>query len=143
VTRPALDRDNETALAWATKAVELDPTATFHWDTLGVAQYRAGRYAEAIPTLEKSLEANKGVADAFDLFFLSMTRTRLGQVAEARRDFERARAWHRQHPQLPQPEWHSQLDQFEAEARALLDGPPVELPDDVLAPGLPEERTSH
>jgi tetratricopeptide (TPR) repeat protein len=143
VTGHPLYRDNETALDWATKAVELEPAATFHWNTLGLAQYRAGRYAEAIVTLEKSLAANAGTADAFDLFFLAMARARLGQVAEARRDFERARAWHREHPQLPQSEWHSQLDQFEAEARALLDGPSVELPEDLFAPRPSEERSSH
>jgi hypothetical protein len=85
--------------------------------------------------LEKSLAAGKGGSDGFDLFFLAMARYRLGRVAAARADFDRAVKWRRDHPNPAQPGWAEELDAFQAEARALLDGPSPELPADVFAPG--------
>ena len=83
VTGPAAMRDPEQALVLARKAVALTPGAATYLNTLGVAQYRVGQYAEAIATLEKNLAASEGAADAFDLFFLAMARYQLGQRARA------------------------------------------------------------
>ena len=52
-------------------------------NTLGVVQYRAGRNAEAVTSLEASLAAGHGQSDAFDLFFLAMAHHRLGHREEA------------------------------------------------------------
>ena len=82
-TGPAALRDPEQALVLARKAVALTPGTAIYLNTLGVAQYRAGQYAEAIATLEKSLAASKGESDAFDLFFLAMARHKLGQIDRA------------------------------------------------------------
>ena len=131
---PVSLRDPEQALALARKAVAMAPGQAIHLNTLGVAQYRAGRYAEAIATLEKSLAASKGESDAFDLFFLAMARSKLGRFAEARADFDRAVRWRRDHPDLRQPGWAEELAAFQAEAEAALSaGPGVDLPDDVFA----------
>jgi tetratricopeptide (TPR) repeat protein len=127
-------RDPERAVSLARKAVAAAPDQPLYLNTLGVALYRAGRHAEAIATLEKSLEAGKGESDAFDLFLLAMARFKLGQIAQARADFDRAVRWRRDHLNLTQPGWSDYLDAFQAEARALLDGPPAELPADVFAP---------
>jgi tetratricopeptide (TPR) repeat protein len=131
---PGPRRDLDRALALARRAVELAPGQAIYLNTLGVAQYRAGRHGEAVSTLAKSLAAGNGGSDAFDLFFLAMARFKLGQVARARADFDRAVKWRSDHPNLIQPGWSDELDAFQTEARAFLDGPPAELPADVFAP---------
>jgi tetratricopeptide (TPR) repeat protein len=98
VTAPGSTDDPQRALALARRAVELAPTEDTYLSTLGVVQYRAGQYAEAIATLEKSLAAGKGKSDGFDLYFLAMARYRLGRVGEARADFDRAVKWRRDYP---------------------------------------------
>jgi tetratricopeptide (TPR) repeat protein len=107
-------------------------------NTLGVALYRAGRYAEAIETLERSLAAGKGQSDAFDLYFLAMARFKRGQIASARADFDSAVRWRRVRSNLPSPKV-AELDAFESEAQALLDDPPQRLPVDVFAPVRPTQ----
>jgi WD40 repeat protein/Flp pilus assembly protein TadD len=136
-TGPASTRDPARALNLAWQAVELTPDQASSLKTLGVAQYRMGQYAAAVATLEKSIADGKGESDAFDLFFLAMARYRLGQIARARADFDRAVSWRRDHPNPIQTGWTEDLDAFQAEARALLDGRPPELPADVFAPGTP------
>ena len=126
--------DPERAVSLARKAVAAAPDQPLILNTLGVALYRAGRHAQAIATLEKSLEAGKGKSDAFDLFFLAMSRRQLGEIARARADLDRAVRWRRDHPNLTQIGLSDELDAFQAEAWALLDGPPAELPADVFAP---------
>jgi serine/threonine protein kinase/WD40 repeat protein len=133
-TGHASTRDPQRAMSLARRAIELAPEQAIYLNTLGVAQYRAGRYREAVSILEKSLTAGGGGSDAFDLFFLTMARFKLGQIAQARADFDRAVKWRRDHPNLTQPDWSDELDAFQTEARALLDGPPAELPADVFAP---------
>src|SRR5262249_43704795 len=124
--------DPARALDLARHAVELTPDRALYLNTLGVARYRAGRLTEAVATLEKSLAAGKGESDAFDLFFLAMARQQLGQTARARADSDRALRWVRQHPRQPL-EWAEELGAFQAEAEAVLAGPPGELPADVFA----------
>ncbi len=59
----------------------------------------------------------------------------IGSAASPKRaDFDRAVEWRRHHPNLPDPRWSHELDDFQAEARDLLDGPASELPADVFAP---------
>jgi tetratricopeptide (TPR) repeat protein len=133
VTGPAATRDPARALDLARRAIELTPEQAIYHNTLGVALYRAGRCAEAVPVLERSLAAGHGQADAFDLFFLSLARHQLGQAARARADFDRAVRWRRDHPNLP-AQWTAELDAFQAEAEAVLAAPADELPPDVWAP---------
>ena len=133
-TGPVATRDAERALALARKAVELTPGAAIYLNTLGVALYRKGQYAEAIATLEKSLAASKGQSDAFDLYFLAMARHSLGQITRARVDLDRAVRWQRDHSNLTQSGWSEELNLFRAEAEQVLAGPSALLPADVFAP---------
>jgi serine/threonine protein kinase/WD40 repeat protein len=136
-TAPPGLRDPERALELAHRAIALAPGTAIYLNTLGVAQYRVGQFAEAITTVEKSLAVGKGEFAAFDLVFLAMARFKLGQVTQARAAFDRVGTWRRDHPYLTQPGWSYELDAFQTEARALLDGPPAELPADVFVPGPP------
>jgi tetratricopeptide (TPR) repeat protein len=132
-TGPAHLRDPERAVSLARKAVARAPGTAIYLNTLGVALYRAGRYAEAITTLERSLAVGKNEADAFDLFFLAMARHQLGQIVRARADFESAVRWRLDHSKLP-PQWATELNAFQAEAETILALPADELPTDVFAP---------
>ena len=62
-------------------------------NTLGVVQYRMGRYDAAVATLERSLAANHGQLDGLDLIFLAMAHHRLGHRSEARACYDRAVRW--------------------------------------------------
>jgi tetratricopeptide (TPR) repeat protein len=116
-------------------AVALSPAEQPSLNTLGVTLYRAGRFAEAIETLGKSLKAGKGQLDGFDLFFLAMAHHRLGQRDEARRCFDRAVAW-MSHLGPLNAQQAKELAAFRAVAEAVLAlaGPGAELPADVFAP---------
>ena len=138
-TGPAALRDPEQALVLARKAVALAPGTAIYLNTLGVAQYRAEQFAEAITTLEKSLAAGKGQSDAFDLFFLAMARHKLGQIDRARANLDRALRWRREHPNPAGPGWSQELNMFQAEAEELLNAALPPLPADPFAPDQPSQ----
>jgi Flp pilus assembly protein TadD len=73
------------ALRQAEAAVRQAPENGFFLNTLGVAQYRAGRYADALATLTKSqkLNATTGGSIPADLAFLAMAQHHLGKKDEA------------------------------------------------------------
>jgi hypothetical protein len=60
---------------------------------LGVAQYRAGRWHEAIATLTDADRFAQGRRQAPRGFFLAMAHWRAGQEAEALRRFRLTAAW--------------------------------------------------
>jgi serine/threonine protein kinase len=107
------------AVTLAKKAVSLAPLAGSYWNTLGVAQYRAGDWSASIAALRQSMDKSKG-GSAYDWFFLSMACHRLGQDEKARRWYDKAIAW--MEKTLPYAE---DLTRYRAEAAALL-GVPLE-----------------
>jgi tetratricopeptide (TPR) repeat protein len=108
----------------------MEPENALFVNTHGVVLYRNGLYPEAESILQKSLALSNGQADDFDLFFLAMTRHKLGRPDEARADFDRAVRWWREHPQ--NDPWTAELNMFQAEAEQVL-GNPIEQPADVFA----------
>ena len=118
-TGPEPQRDPALAARLAAFSVALAPGKQTSLNTLGVALYRAGKFAEAITTLEKSLDAGKGQFDAFDLFFLAMAHHRLGHRPEARACYDRAVRWVAEQKTLP-AQYAKELAAFRAEAEAVL-----------------------
>ena len=64
---PIEQRDPESAVTLARRSVELAPGQYNSLGILGVALYRAGQCAEAVPVLEQGLAAEKGEFDAAEL----------------------------------------------------------------------------
>jgi serine/threonine protein kinase/uncharacterized protein HemY len=102
------------ALSLAGEVVKAAPKVAKCWYVLGVAQYRAGHWQQAIAALTKCMDLSKG-GDASDWFFLAMAHEQLGHKEEARQWFDRAVRWMDKY--LPSPE---ELRRFRAEAAKLL-----------------------
>jgi serine/threonine protein kinase/Tfp pilus assembly protein PilF len=81
--------DAAKAVESAEMATKLSPTNFEYWNTLGVAQYRAGDLKAAISALERSMELRKG-GDVVDWLFLAMAHWRLGDKDQARKWYEQA-----------------------------------------------------
>jgi len=109
------------AVELAKEAVERAPKEENHWNTLGVAHYRAGNWKAAVEALNKSRELRKG-DDAFDLFFLAMAHWRLGQKYDALKWYKQAVQWVEKNNEAlaTNPGWSEELRRFRAEAKELL-----------------------
>jgi Flp pilus assembly protein TadD len=106
-------------LELARKAVEFKPEDGEYWNTLGVAQYRNGDFAAAITSLDKSLELGPGESTfACNALVLSMAHWQRGDQDEARRWYDQAMEWIKEH----KPE-DDDLPSFRAEAEELMQIP--------------------
>jgi tetratricopeptide (TPR) repeat protein len=130
VSNPRLRMAQPTwAVRIAERAVKLLPEAAqaaSAWNTLGVAEYRAGDWKAAIAALEKSEALGPDKSLAFNGFFLAMAHWQVGQKDKARTWYDEAVAWMEKN----QPK-DLELIRFRAEAAALLGLD--DLPDDVFA----------
>ena len=123
VTSPIEFREANEAVAMAEQAVKLRPGEWAYLNTLGIADYRAGRYADAVTALERSLANGAGQSDALDLYFLAMCHHELDAPQQAQECLDRARSWSKRHAaDLPQ-ESRAELKRFRTEAEALLRAP--------------------
>ncbi|UCG88408.1 MAG: tetratricopeptide repeat protein, partial [Gemmatimonadota bacterium] len=103
------------AIEFATQLVQMRPRAGHMWAILGAAEYRAGKFAEALESLEKSAES-PSCRQTASCFFLAMTHWQLGNKEAARRAYARGVELMEQH--LPYVE--REHARFRAEAAALL-----------------------
>jgi len=81
-------RDPRRAVQLAATAVKLAPTVGNFWSTLGVAQYRAGHWKDALEALEESTRL-KG-ENVVDGLFQSMAHWQQGDKVRARTCHDRA-----------------------------------------------------
>jgi WD40 repeat protein len=109
------------ALRHAEIAHRLAPDSGFILNTLGVAQYRTGQYAQALQTLARSDQLNaassRGSLPA-DLAFLAMTHHQLGQLDQAAAYLDRLR----QSLKAPRSTGDEESQTFLREAEALIQG---------------------
>jgi WD40 repeat protein/tetratricopeptide (TPR) repeat protein len=114
--------EREKALALARKAVELAPGDVLYRNTLGMLEYRLGRWRDAAATLGETLKNDTDYA-GWDLFFLAMSYQQLGEAARAREAYDRAVRWYEEKKGSLPAEQLQELSAFRAEAEALLKPP--------------------
>ncbi len=115
---PEALRDWKAALPLAQKAVQLEP-GPINRNTLGVAYFRAGRYREAVETLEPNLKDQADWTLTYDLYFLAMSHHQLGEGAQARQFYDLAGRWSEAHKAVLAPSL-TELAVIRAEAAELL-----------------------
>jgi len=84
------------AVESASKAVQLAPEKGNYWNSLGIAQFRAGHHRAAIESLNHSMQLRQG-GDSFDWFFFAMVEWHLGKRAKAQKTYLQAVEWMDQH----------------------------------------------
>jgi tetratricopeptide (TPR) repeat protein len=109
-------RDPGWAVELARKAVELEPQSAMCFNTLGVAQYRAGDWRAAIDALTKAEALAPEKYLGFNAFFLAMAHWQRGDKPQARSWHDKAVLWmEKNHPS------NEELIRFRAEAAELLE----------------------
>ncbi len=118
----------------ATKLVPLAERAVEQWAAaspttrrsclqgLGMALYRAGRFAQAIERLHEAMQAQAKGGDAWAHFFLAMAHQQRGRKDEARQWYDKAVEWvEKNQPTLEKNKPNqAELRRFRAEAAQLL-----------------------
>ena len=80
---PLALRDVKAGLSLAEKAMRLAPESASHRNTLGIAYYRSGRFADAVKLLQANIEKQSNRSLPFDLYFLAMSYHLLGESVRA------------------------------------------------------------
>src|SRR5262249_37778682 len=107
--------------------VRLVPGDGLIFNTLGVAQYRTGRYADVLATLTQAEKLNdaKGGLQSADLAFLAMAQHQLGKKDDAQATLGRLREL----VKLPRWSIAAEAQSFLREAEELIEGKPPAPPD--------------
>jgi tetratricopeptide (TPR) repeat protein len=132
-TDPPSSQGPRRARALARREVQLVPGAALYLNTLGVAEYRTGHFAQAIEALDLSRAAGSSGLEGYDLFSLAMAHHQLGHRQAACNLYDKAVRWQEAQKSLP-ASYAKELAEFRAEAEAVLAGSPDDLPADVFAP---------
>jgi len=88
---PAAHAGDE-AVSHALRAIEIDPEERAYVNTLGISYFRAGRYSDAIETLDRSIGID-GIGKISDHLFLTMAWKNLGEDEIAMETLEGAFEW--------------------------------------------------
>jgi tetratricopeptide (TPR) repeat protein len=113
------------ALRHAEAAAKLAPNEGTVLNTLGLAQYRASRYTDALATLTKCQKLNTKILGPLpvDLAFLAMTQHQLGKRDEAKATLGRLREVMKQREVMMQRrEDNTEIVDFLREAEELIEG---------------------
>jgi tetratricopeptide (TPR) repeat protein len=110
-------RNPQKAIALAHKAVDMAPRNANFWNTLGVAQFRAGDFRAAVTSLDESMILREG-GDGFDWYYAAMAWWKLGDKPRAEEFYRKAEAWKQNEHLTP-----GQLNGLDAEAKTLLASP--------------------
>jgi tetratricopeptide (TPR) repeat protein len=113
------DRDPELAIALAEKAVKIFPYDGTNWYALGVAEYRAGDFAQAVDALSKMRRLQNGESYQYygfsGTFVYAMAYWQTGQLDAARQWYDTAiTEMNKFYPGNPE------LRRYRAEAEALM-----------------------
>lgn len=103
------------AITWIRRSIELEPDGVAKWNTLGIAHYRAGEYAEAIETLHRAESLSPDTYFGYNAVFLAMAHRQLGDNNEARQWYDKAVEW--MEKDEPDDEY---LPRFQVEAEELM-----------------------
>lgn len=113
-------RDNVRALEMASELVTLDDSRN-SFNTLGTAQYRSGKFKDAIESLSKSLGDGTDATAAFDLYVLACCQTKLDQPKLAADLLAKGIESHNRHASTFSQVWLRELTLFRAEATELVE----------------------
>jgi tetratricopeptide (TPR) repeat protein len=108
-------RAPDLAVSMAKEAVELKPQEGNYHNTLGTALFRAGRWTDAVVTLERADQLRGGKNFGSNAFFRAMAQWQRGDNDEARGWYARAVEWMDKN----EPK-NEELQRFRAEAALLL-----------------------
>ena len=115
------------AIELATEATELSPTDDALWNTLGVAQYRAGQWLAASESLTKALQLSvQSKFDAINHFYLAMTYWKMDERDKAREHFESGQKGFQEHQGSLTSDIKRGLEESEQEAKAVLGIPAIQ-----------------
>jgi serine/threonine protein kinase len=90
--------DPARAVVLAEEAVAREPGVCNYWNTLGMARYRVGKWAEAEAALKKSVELHGQGGTPADWFFLAMACQRQDKREEARAWYVKCDRWMKDNP---------------------------------------------
>src|SRR5262249_10954595 len=103
------------------EATDLRPDVAAYWQTLGVAQYRAGADRAALAAFTESVKLGKG-GDATDWLFLAMAHKKRGNDDQARKWFDQADQWMENNSEAVKnaPDRADELNRLVGEAEGIL-----------------------
>ena len=122
-TGPVETRNPQAAIELAETAMKNvgESKHSLYANTLGVAQYRAGLYRDALATLKISLANQPPSWQAFDLYFLAMCSAQLHDQEAAQKFFDQAAALKDRHRATMSFDLQAELLEFHREAESLLE----------------------
>jgi len=115
--------DPTEAVQAAQQAVDRVPQSGNYWNTLGITQYRARHWREAIVALTKSIELSNGFMESDNTFFLAMAHWQLGEKETAQKWYRRAIDWTEHNRKFldANPSAREELERFRFAAEDLLE----------------------